>query len=274
MDTITSRHHPLVGRCRALAAGRGAPDADLLLDGPHLVREALRSGLRIEVALVASGDATTPDHEVAHLVRDLQHAGVEIAAVGERVLAAASPVRTPSGVVAIAAPPRWLDDALLAPAPALVVGGVDIQDPGNLGAVIRAAEAFGATGIVVAGASADPFGWKALRGAMGSSFRLPTRRTLEVGDAMTELAGAGLRLLAAVAGAGTPLEAIDLTDPVAILLGSEGRGLPEAVVRRADARVSIPMRPPVDSLNVAVAAGVIAFEARRQRQQCGATPKA
>jgi RNA methyltransferase, TrmH family len=141
----------------------------------------------------------------------------------------------------------------------------EVQDPGNLGAIVRAAEACGATGIVVGNGSADPFGWKALRGSMGSAFRVPLAGRLPLGPALDAARRRGLRILAAVARDGTSLPQCDLRQPLAVLLGGEGSGLSAEVLARADERLTIPMRPPVESLNVATAAAVIAYEAHRQR---------
>src|SRR5262249_36962638 len=149
------------------------------------------------------------------------------------------------------------------PAP-LVVIAVDVQDPGNVGAMARVAEAGGATGMIVAGATADPFGWKALRGSMGSSLRLP----LAIADADAALGdarGRGCRILATVPRHGRAIHEVDLRGPIAVVVGGEARGLSPAIVDAADDRVSIPMDEPVESLNVAVAAALIVYEARRQR---------
>jgi len=148
---------------------------------------------------------------------------------------------------------------------------VDVQDPGNLGAIIRAADAGGATGVIAAGASADPFGWKALRGAMGSAFRLAVVREPDVQAACARVRDAGLALVATAAAGGQPPDILDLSGPIALVLGSEGRGLDTALMDAADARASIPMRAGVDSLNVAVTAALLVYEARRQRAHA-ATP--
>jgi TrmH family RNA methyltransferase len=145
---------------------------------------------------------------------------------------------------------------------------VDVQDPGNLGAIVRVAEAAGATAVLAAGASADPFGWKALRGSMGSAFRLPLARRITL-EAALDRARAGRCQIVASVLSGTPLHAVDLSGPTCLFVGSEGRGLPAAVTSAADVRLAIPMERPVESLNVAVAAAVILYEARRQR---GAPP--
>ena len=184
-----------------------------------------------------------------------------------------SPVEHPSGVVAIAhAQPSGLDaafspgsDAAALTPLVLVLAG--IQDPGNVGAIVRTAAACGATGVVAIEGSANPFGWKALRGAMGGTFHLPVsaRSTLE--DVARVAADAGVRLVAAVPRGGTPLPQLDLRAPTAIVLGAEGAGVTEPVIETAAEFVSIPMRPAVESLNVAVAAALILYEAFRQRQQ-------
>jgi TrmH family RNA methyltransferase len=141
----------------------------------------------------------------------------------------------------------------------------DVQDPGNLGAVARAAEAAGATGVFVCGRSADPFGWKALRGSMGSAFRLPIVSCPAADEAVAAVRARGLRVLALTARDGASLYDMDLRGPSALLVGGEGAGLSDDIAALTDARVSIPMRPPVESLNVAVAAAVALYEAARQR---------
>ncbi|MFP5380510.1 MAG: TrmH family RNA methyltransferase, partial [Vicinamibacteria bacterium] len=130
---------------------------------------------------------------------------------------------------------------------------------------LRVAEAAGATGAAFTGASADPFGWKALRAAMGSSLRLPLVAEAAIAPLLDALQAAGLRLVATTPRAGEPYDAADYRAPTALLLGGEGPGLPPDVLARCDTRVTIPMRPPVESLNVAVTAGLLLYEARRQR---------
>jgi len=142
---------------------------------------------------------------------------------------------------------------------------VGLQDPGNVGAIIRAADAAAATGVVACEGTADPYGWKALRGAMGSTFRVPVVPRQPAGLAVATARLHGLRVVAATPRGGTPLHEIDLRGPVALLLGGEGSGLASDVVQGADERVSIPMRAPVESLNVAVAGALLAYEAHRQR---------
>ena len=257
-NRISSRQNAIVKRFRDVA--RGARPDLMLLDGEHLLSEAIRSGIRIEtVAFAGRVDDT-------QLAGTAERAGAEIFDVTDQVLAAISPVRTPSGVVAIAARRAASLDDVFAARAALVVILSGVQDPGNVGAAIRTAEGCGATGVVCCGATADPFGWKALRGAMGSAFRLPVAAREPVAEVIAQARAGGIHVFAATARDGTPPSDCDLRQPAAILFGSEGRGLPEHLVASADARMTIPMHPPVESLNVAVAAAIVLYEAARQRR--------
>ncbi len=260
MEHIASRQNAVVKRFRQLASGDDTGQS-MLLDGEHLLNEAVRSQISVEVAAFSPAAAERrPD-----LVAALERAGTPTVSVSAPVLDAISPVRQPSGVVAIAVRPSSTLDQALAGAAPLVVVLAGLQDPGNVGAIVRAAEGCGATGIVAGGGTADPFGWKALRGSMGSAFRLPVATRHEVEAAVARARGAGIRILAAVAAGGIPLPECDLRSGVAILLGAEGAGLPAPLVALADASVAVPMRPPVESLNVAIAAALILYEAGRQR---------
>ncbi len=261
MERITSRQHAVVKRFRALARGREG-DGCVLLDGLHLVEEALASGVTIETAAFAESAALG---RLAPLLARLQHAGAHVASASDAVFHALSPVQHPSGVVAIARLSTAATGSALSRIPQLVVMLDGVQDPGNMGAIIRAAEACGATGVVVGPGSADPLGWKALRGAMGSSFRLPVAIDVPPPDAVLAARAAGLRVFAAVPTHGTPLRGCDLRGPAAILFGGEGAGLPRDVLLQVDERLTISMQPPVESLNVAVAVALVLYEASRQR---------
>ncbi|HVL70176.1 MAG TPA: RNA methyltransferase, partial [Vicinamibacterales bacterium] len=181
------------------------------------------------------------------------------------LFASVSPVQQPSGIVAIAAPRRRDPADVLAGDRPLVLLLDAVQDPGNVGAIVRVAEGCGASGVIAGPGTADPFGWKALRGAMGSTFRLPVAAAASLTDALRSVRAAGLRVVATVPRGGTPLRQTDLVQPAAILLGGEGAGIPADVIGEADEQVTIPMRPPVESLNVAIAAALVLYEARRQR---------
>jgi TrmH family RNA methyltransferase len=258
--TITSRQNPLVARFRD--AARGGRGEVMLLDGAHLVGEAIDAGIRIHVAAVTP--AAIEKDDLRPLLAALSRAGADIATVAAPVMDALSPVRSSSAIVALAERPAAAGDRIYGARP-LVVVAVDVQDPGNVGAIVRVAEAAGATGVVAAGASADPFGWKALRGSMGSGLRLPLASGLSADAAVADARRRGCRVVATAPCDGRSVFDIDLSGPVAVLIGGEGPGLPSPLIDTADQRVTIPMQPPVESLNAAVTAALILYEARRQR---------
>ena len=263
--TITSRQNPLVARFRT--AARGDVGGVMLLDGAHLVADAIAARIAFQLAAVTPASREEPG--VRELVDALERNGVEVITVSASVMDAVSPVKTPSGMVALAERPAVEPDRLYAGPAALVVAAVDVQDPGNLGAIVRVAEAAGATGVIAAGGSANPFGWKALRGSMGSALRLPIASELAAEEAVADTRRRGCRVIATVARDGRSLFDVDLTGPIAVLIGGEGRGLPPALTDAADERVTIPMKAPVESLNAAVTAALMVYEARRQRTANG-----
>jgi TrmH family RNA methyltransferase len=272
METIASRNNSLVKSFRALSRGRGDDPAGLLLlEGAHLVREALQAGVRIETAAVASRVLMRIDEDreaaVRRLLDELEGHGAKVVSVSESVMAAMSPVQTPSGIVAIAAFTAVPLDTVLDGVMPFVPVLAGVQDPGNLGAVVRVAEASGATGLVACEPSADPFSWKALRGAMGSTFRLPVPDRVPLHAALLAARRRGLHIAAAVPHGGAPMHGFDFRRPMVLLLGGEGAGLEPDVLVHADERVTIPMQPPVESLNVAVSAAVLLYEASRQRSE-------
>jgi TrmH family RNA methyltransferase len=269
METVTSRQNAAVKTFRVLAARRARGDNRLLLEGEHLVTEARQAGLRITTAAIASRlvapGSRVENQRIRNLAAQLERDGARVLSVSESLLSAMSPVRTPSGIVAIAEfTPAPLERVMGGTLP-LVAMLVGIQDPGNLGAVIRTAEAAGATGLVACLPSADPFGWKALRGAMGSTFRLPVPERVSLEDALLAARRRGLTIAAAVPRHGAPLHRFDWRRPVAVMLGAEGAGLDARQIEQGDEQVTVPMKPPVESLNVAVSAGVMLYEAARQR---------
>ena len=260
--TITSRQNPLVARFRT--AARGDVGGVMLLDGAHVIADAIAATVAFQIAAVTP--ASRDEHHVRALVDALERNGVEVITVSASVMNAVSPVRTPSGIVALAECPVAEADRLYAGPAALVVAAVDVQDPGNLGAIVRVAEAAGATGFIAAGGSANPFGWKALRGSMGSALRLPIASAVAADEAVADAKRHGCRVIATVPRDGRSLFDVDLTGPIAVLIGGEGQGLPPSLLETADERVTIQMQAPVESLNAAVTAALIVYEARRQRQ--------
>lgn len=263
MRRISSRQNALVARFRELARGRGA-DGAVLLDGEHLVEEAIDAGLTLETVAFAE---RVIDSRRDGLVARLERTNADLVRAPEQVLTAMSPARQPSGIVAIARMhPSSLDD-VLREQPALILVLAGIQDAGNVGAIVRAADGCGATGVVATEGTADPFGWKALRGAMGSSFRMPTAVKQPLAATIARLKAAGIAIAATVPRDGQAPAKAALTRPIAVLLGAEGAGLSHDLINSADVRLTVPMRPPVESLNVAITAAVILYEASQQRSR-------
>jgi TrmH family RNA methyltransferase len=264
LPRLSSRRHPAVNEFRQLA-GRRKTTSAVLLDGSHLIADALAAGLHVRTVLVSSeflGGASHAGRELVHRALEARAVVYETTAP---VIDAASPVRTSSGIVAIADwTPVRLEETFR-PAPALAVGLVDVQDPGNVGAVIRSADALGGTGVVAIDRTADPAGWKTLRGAMGSTFRVPVSQA-SLDETLAAARANEIAVVATAARGAPPVEQLDLTAPTLLLIGNEGAGLPPDVTKRATGVVTVPIRTGVDSLNAAVTAGILLYEARRQRQ--------
>src|SRR4051812_34072524 len=189
---ITSCHNPLVNRYRLAARGEAADQ--MLLDGPHLLAEALAAHVAVTHAVVASTAVDRPD--VRTLMTSLERIGTEVALLAPEVMSAVSPVRSSSAIVAVAHRPAANGGRLFATASPLVIVAHDVQDPGNLGAIVRAAEAAQATSVIAAGGCADPFGWKALRGSAGSALRLPIGTSPDAASAVADARRHGCHIVA------------------------------------------------------------------------------
>jgi TrmH family RNA methyltransferase len=265
-SVIRSRANPVVRRFQALK-DRGLDGELLLIEGIKLLEEAQASRIVIvEVAATPEAEAREP---VAALLARLRAAGTPVRLLEARVLGALSELPTSQGVLALARRPSFDEDALFRGVPLLVVG-VAVQNPGNLGGLLRTAEAAGSTGAFFTEGCADPFSWKALRGSMGSAFRLPHVAGRSFAVVESRLRERGVRVVATASAGGEPYDRAQLDGPLALLCGNEAAGLPESVIARADLKVHIPLLGTVESLNVGVAAGIVLFEAARQRRVSGA----
>ena len=237
-------------------------DGRILIDGAHLLDEAIAASVPVRAILV-SAEMLSRGPERA-LVARAARGGATVHEASAAALDAASPVRTASGLVAIG---EWRPagvNAVFDRRPGPAVGLVNVQDPGNVGAVIRSVDALGGSGTVTIGETAHPGGWRALRGAMGSTFRTPVARaTLE--ESVEAARRQRVRIVATATGAATPIDAVDWRTSTLVLMGNEGAGLPAHVIDHADEIASIPMHTGVESMNVAVTAALILYEARRQR---------
>lgn len=270
MDSpIQSTKNPLIRRVRAAAQGE-APGL-MVAEGRRLVREALAAAQPIVEAAWSPKLRTAGDGEAIfeELSEGFQRGDFQLHECSDKVLARLSLLSTHQGVSLVLRRPEYSFAELLGvgETAALLVVAAGVRDPGNLGALVRSAEAAGATGMLVVEGSADPFRDKALRGSSGSVFRLPVLAGLDADSCIEKLRAAGLRILVAEdAEAARPCWDVDFKVPVALVVGAEGSGVPEPFVATADERVVVPLAESVESLNVAVAAGVLLFEARRQRR--------
>lgn len=264
MKTITSRQNPLVRVFRDAADNSDVKGSRILLDGAHLVREA-RGHATFEAVAVAASRLESQTEE-GILAAELEREGVEVVVAADDLFASLSPVKTPSGIVAIARRIATSAPDICARDHAFILAAIDVQDPGNVGSLLRAAEAGGVTGAFICGTSAGPFSWKALRGSMGSALRVPVVGGMTAAAVLTCLKTSGLKTVAAVPRNGDDPDAIDWRGRVGLVLGGEGPGLPDTVVDQCDTRVTIPMSGRIESLNVAVAGAILIYAARRQRR--------
>src|SRR5512143_107260 len=260
-ETLRSRANPLYKRLRALK--ERAADRELcLLEGPRLVLEALEAGVAVVEAAASDRAETSPAGRAA--LAALRQEGVPVRAMAAELVSSLSETETSQGLLGLARRPSFAEERIFRGIPLVLVAD-GVQNPGNLGGLLRSAEAAGASGAILAGGCADPFSWKALRGSMGSAFRLPHLRGVPIDRALDALDARGITVLVTTADGERRYDEADLRGAVAIVVGAEGAGLPAAVLGRAAARLRIPLRQPVESLNVGVAAALVLFEAARQR---------
>ena len=231
----------------------------LAIEGEHLLAEAAASGLKFHTVFFQEGAEALLDRI------DIPQSA-DVLALPPAVFTSAVHTESPQGIAALVEPQSFtLEQVLVGPKPLLLIAS-GLQDPGNLGTLIRSAEAFGATGYVVLPGTVSPDNQKTLRASAGSIFRLPGVVACE--DHLFQgLTHRGIRTLAAVATGGQPPTKHNLAGPCALILGNEGSGIPPAILRRADALITIPTPGPVESLNAAIAGSILLYEAARQRHQ-------
>lgn len=263
-EVITSRDNALARQARAVRDGRVREL--IFIEGLRLCEEAVGAGLRISDVLYT--ERLAEDERGSRLLRALQERSERAALLSEAVMASVSDTKRPQGIVALAARPETgplvLERQAVETVPLLLLMH-RTNNPTNAGALLRTAEAAGATGAVTTAGSTDLLSPKALRGAMGSAFRLPLWTDADYAEVLGWCAERGIRTVCADARAGRSYTEIDWTSPRALILGPEAAGLSEQETDAADEAVHIPMRPPVESLNVAVAAAILLYEAARQR---------
>lgn len=276
VEKIISRQNPLVKRFRRVRAM--GERQHVFLEGVRLIEDALLTGARFESV------AFTPDLESsvrgAALLESLRRVQCRGALVSKQVMEAIADTRTPQGVAAIVSRPYIELDELFLNSPELLVIADGLQDPGNLGTIIRTAEAAGARGLITTRYTVDPFNDKAIRASMGSALRLPMVTGAGRKDVVTRCRDLKIKIIAssprpargqriiedaARTDAFKLYSDVDMTVPLALIVGSEASGISPAAEGDADEFVHIPMVDGVESLNVAAAAAILLYEAARQR---------
>jgi TrmH family RNA methyltransferase len=243
---------------RAISRGALTEQGWCVAETPHLLEEALRSQCEVKAVLASESALGTASAPVRRLP-------VKLVSLPDALFAGIAGTETSQGVIALVEPPEWKLEQLFSNPPALVVVLDGLQDPGNAGTIVRAAEAFGATGIFFLKGSVSPYNPKTLRASAGSLFRVPFLHGVDAAAACAALAKHGVELFAGVpAGVSSrPLASVDLTASCGLVIGNEARGVSRGL-RDAARDVSIPTVG-VESLNAAMAAAILLYEARRQR---------
>jgi RNA methyltransferase, TrmH family len=257
---VQGRHNSLIRELRrAFARGEGTDDGYCAIEGLRILEEAIRSGVKFRAVFFSESAQVKTRRLLPQIgIR------VETLLLPDKLFSNIVPSETPQGVAALVRWPQSTWDEILAKSrfgPLLIVAG--IQDPGNLGTMMRSAEAFGAAGLILGEGTVSPFNPKVVRASAGSVFRLPVLRAKLAGT-LAQLRESGVRLLATSSHKGTPLQKARLQLPLAICIGGEGAGLPRELLAQMDEVIAIAHSPKVESLNAGVAASIVLYETSKQ----------
>lgn len=264
---IEGRHNALVKELRqAFGRSERTEAGDVAIEGLRIAEEAIRSGLKFRAFFFRESAQGLAERLLPQI-----GSHVETLLLPDKIFDAAVPSETPQGVAALVRLREFsLDDILerMQVGPLMVVVG--LQDPGNLGTILRSAEAFGSAGAVLGEGTVSCFNSKVIRASAGSIFRLPViaaKGVSELESTMAKLRNQHVRLIATSSHKGTALDQANLTGPSAVFIGSEGSGLPRNLMAQVDELIAIPHTPQVESLNAGVAGSIVLYEAARQRRQ-------
>jgi TrmH family RNA methyltransferase len=262
---VEGRHNALVKELRqAFSRAELGPNGECAIEGVRILEEAIRSGLRLRAVFVSESG----QQRAARLLPQLG-SHTETLLLPDKVFASAVPTESPQGVAGLAQLRKYsLPDILgnSASGPLLLIAG--IQDPGNLGTILRSAEAFGAGGVLLGDGTVSAYNSKVVRASAGSVFRVMSAK-VAIAEALAEIKARGIRLLATSSHKGTALREADLTGDVAVVIGNEGSGLDKKLISQMDELVTIPHSPKVDSLNAGVATSVVLYELMTRRNHPG-----
>lgn len=261
MRKVEGRHNSLVKELRqAFSRGELTASGECAIEGFRILEEAVRSGLRFR-AVFFSESAEPRAHKLLPQIASQ----AEVLLLPDALFASAVSSQTPQGVAALVHLKTVSPEEVIghsAPGPVLIIAGV--QDPGNLGTIIRSAEAFGAKGILLGEGTVSAYNSKVVRASAGSVFRVPTART-KMDSAIEMLRSKSLRLLATSSHKGLALPETDLSGAIAVFIGNEGAGVDKKLLSQMDKLILIPHSPRVESLNAGVAASIVLYEVARQR---------
>ncbi len=258
---IEGRHNPLLRELRK-AFSRGEPSAEgyCAIEGLRILEEAIRSGVRFRAVFFSH----SAENKAQRLLPQIA-AQVETLILPDKLFADAVPSESPQGVAALVRCRQFsVDDVLEHCRQSPLVAIVGLQDPGNLGTILRSAEAFEAGGVILVEGTVSPFNPKVVRASAGSVFRLPVAQA-KLTDCIGKMRERGLRLVATSSHKGTPLPEANLSGPLAVLIGGEGGGIPREIMAAMDEVLAIPHSSKVESLNAGVAASIVLYEIRKQR---------
>ena len=258
---VASRQNNAVKELRrAFHSGTPTDDGYSAVEGVHLLEEAIRSGLRLKTVFFSEAAADRAGKLLPQLA-----AQVETLLLPDDVFNSAVLTDSPQGVASLVKLRTFnLEELLRAEIP-LLLGVAGVQDPGNLGTILRSAEAFGANGVLLGDRTVSPWNPKVIRGSSGSVFRLPVAK-VEWATAIAALRAKDVRIWATASHRGQPLPEVDLSGPSVVIIGGEGGGVPREVLAKVDGTIAIPHSAKVESLNAGIAASIVMYEASRQRQ--------
>jgi len=266
---VSSRQNALVKELRkAFTQAEPTKDGYIAIEGIRILEEAIRSGLRFQAVFFSEAGRA---HAQRLLPQIASH--VETLLLPDEVFSSAVATETPQGVAALVKPKDVKLEEILGESDEglMVIGLAGVQDPGNVGAIIRSAEAFSVRAVLLGEKTVDQFNSKVVRASAGSVFRQPVMR-VRLQETTAMLKQRGLRVVATSSHKGRALDEVDLTGPLALVIGSEGAGVPPEILSQADELITIPHSPRVESLNAGIAASILLYEAARQRMRLPKLP--
>jgi RNA methyltransferase, TrmH family len=258
---IEGRHNSLLKELRfAFHRGELTSSGECAVDGFRVIEEAIRCGMKLRALFISESGR----ERAARLLPQIG-AHVEAVLIPDKLFASVAPSETPQGIAALIRVKARTQDEILEssePGPLLVIAG--LQDPGNLGTILRSAEAFGAKGTLLGEGTVGAYNSKVVRASAGSIFRVPFAR-VELKTTISDLRARSIRLLATSSHKGTPLPEVDLSGEAAIFIGNEGAGIDKKLLSEMDELIMIPHSSRVESLNAGIAASIVLYESARER---------